>query len=134
MSNAAMPVAPPDEVVFGIGKKLHLELAKHPLHTHAAIMNMLRTMLDHRKVELDNAAQAEQVKLQNEAMAEARKAHAEAQVRRESSIVATIRGAGSPLPVPGHVPEKPRYEPSTEGEPNEQTLEQRANAAGLVLA
>lgn len=123
MSNAAMPVAPPDEVVFGIGKKLHLELAKHPLHTHAAIMNMLRTMLDHRKVELDNAAQAEQVKLQNEAMAEARKAHAEAQVRRESSIVATMK------PVL-----QPHYDKPTEGEPNEQTLEQRANAAGLVLA
>jgi len=89
-STAAQPAAPPSEVIFGIAKKMHLELEKLPLHTHAIVMNMLRGMVEHRKVELDNQVQEAQIKAQEAAMADARKAHAEAQVKREQDIAAQI--------------------------------------------
>jgi hypothetical protein len=79
--------APPTEEVYGQAKRINLELEKHPLHTHAAIINMLRTMVDHRNVELQNQAQLEQIKAQEAAMADARKAHAERQVKEDARIV-----------------------------------------------
>ena len=87
----ATPVAPPTEQIYGIAKKINLELERLPLHTHAGIINMLRTMVDHRNVELQNEMQAAQVKAQEQAMADARKAHAEAQVKRDAAIAETIK-------------------------------------------
>ena len=55
------PATPPTEQIFGIGKKIALELEKLPLHTHAGIVNMLRTMMEHRKIELENEATKAQV-------------------------------------------------------------------------
>jgi hypothetical protein len=83
--------APPTEEVYGQAKRINLELEKHPLHTHAAIINMLRTMVDHRNVELQNQAQLEQIKAQEAAMADARKAHAERQVKEDARIAETIK-------------------------------------------
>jgi len=84
------PAAPPSEVIFGIAKKMHLELEKLPLHTHAIVMNMLRGMVEHRKVELDNQVQEAQIKAQEAAMADARRAHAEAQVKRDEQLAAEM--------------------------------------------
>ena len=78
------PKAPPTEEVYGIAKRMNLDLEKHPLHTHAAIINMLRTMVDHRNVELQNQVQMEQIEANEAAMADARRAHAQAQVEREA--------------------------------------------------
>ena len=89
-SNTAMPVAPPTEQIYGIAKKMTLELEKFPLHTHATIVNMLRMTVEHRKVELDNQVAEAQVKANEAAMADARRAHAEAQVQRDLQIALVI--------------------------------------------
>jgi len=93
--NQQQPEAPPTEVVYGIAKKMTLELEKLPLHTHATIVNMLRMTVEHRKVELDNQVQAEQIKAQEVAMADARKAHAQKQVQYESQLAEQIRKTAS---------------------------------------
>lgn len=90
-SIAAQPQAPPSEVIFGIAKKIHLELEKLPLHTHAIVMNMLRGMVEHRKVELDNQVAEANAKANDEAMSEARRAHAEKQAQYEAQIAAQIK-------------------------------------------
>ncbi|MGA8730302.1 MAG: hypothetical protein WB608_16225 [Terracidiphilus sp.] len=77
------PKAPPTEQVFGIAKKMALELEKLPLHTHAGVINMMRVMVEHRKIELDNEMTEQQNEANRAAMAEARAAHAKAQVLRE---------------------------------------------------
>ena len=74
----------PTQQVFGIAKKMTLELEKYPLHSHAGIVTMMRTMVEHRKIVLENEMQAEQIKANEEAMAAARKAHADAQLVREA--------------------------------------------------
>jgi hypothetical protein len=73
----------PTEQVFGIAKKYTLEMEKHPLQTHAAIVGILRMMVDHRQVTLQNEAQAEEVKAREKAMEDARAAHARAAAQRE---------------------------------------------------
>lgn len=73
------PTAPPTEQIFGMAKKMDLELEKLPLHT----LNMLRTMCEHRKIELDNQANEAQVKAQQAAYDDALRQHAKAQVLRE---------------------------------------------------
>jgi len=92
-STAAQPAAPPSEVIFGIAKKMHLELEKLPLHTHAIVMNMLRGMVEHRKVELDNQVAEANAKANEEAMADARRAHAEKQEQYAAQIAAQIQKA-----------------------------------------
>ncbi|MGA2890328.1 MAG: hypothetical protein ABSE51_19970 [Terracidiphilus sp.] len=84
------PEAPPTEQIFGIAKKIALELEKLPLHTHATVVNMLRMTVEHRKVELDNQVAQAQVEANEAAMAEARKAHAQAQVERNAAIAAQM--------------------------------------------
>lgn len=88
---ATPPVAPPTEQIYGIAKKINLELERLPLHTHAGIVNMLRTMVDHRNVELQNQMQLEQIKANEAAMADARAKHAEAQVKRDAAIASEIK-------------------------------------------
>jgi len=41
---ATTPQAPPTEQVYGIAKRISLDLDKLPLHTHAAIINICNTM------------------------------------------------------------------------------------------
>lgn len=90
MSMTATPQAPPTEQVFGIAKKMTLELEKLPLHTHATIVNMLRMTVEHRKVEMDNQVAETQVRANEAAMTDARRAHAEAQVARDAQIAAQL--------------------------------------------
>lgn len=104
----ATPVAPPTEQIYGIAKKINLELERLPLHTHAGIVNMLRTMVDHRNVELQNQMQLEQIKANEAAMADARAKHAEAQVRREQEIAAQIKAHAPTLQVVTD-PKPPRH-------------------------
>ncbi len=90
MSMTATPQAPPTEQVFGIAKKMMLELEKLPLHTHATIVNILRMTVEHRKVEMDNQVAETQVRANEAAMTDARRAHAEAQVARDAQIAAQL--------------------------------------------
>ena len=87
----ATPQAPPTQDVYGIAKRISLELEHLPLHTHAAIINIVNTMCQHRKVVLDTEMQEKQMAAQAEAMAEAQRAHAEAQVKRDAAIAAQIK-------------------------------------------
>jgi hypothetical protein len=89
----APPQAPPTEQVYGIAKKISLELEHFPLHTHAAIINVVNTMCQHRKLVLETEMQQKQVDAQEAAMADARKAHAEAAVKREDAIAAQIKAS-----------------------------------------
>lgn len=86
----ATPQAPPTENIYGIAKRVSLDLEKLPLHTHAAIINIVNTLCQHRKIELESAAQQAQIDAQEAAMADARKAHAEKQVARDAQIAAQL--------------------------------------------
>ncbi|MGA7885285.1 MAG: hypothetical protein WCA44_06035 [Acidobacteriaceae bacterium] len=96
MSTTATPQAPPTENVYGIAKRISLDLEKLPLHTHAAIINIVNTMCQHRKIVLESEAQQAQIDAQEAAMADARKAHAEKQVARDAQIAAQIAGEAKP--------------------------------------
>lgn len=96
MSTTATPQAPPTENVYGIAKRISLDLEKLPLHTHAAIINIVNTMCQHRKIVLESEAQQAQIDAQEAAMADARKAHAEKQVARDAQIAAQIVGEAKP--------------------------------------
>lgn len=86
-----VPVAPPDEQIFGTAKRMTLELNKLPLHSHAATVAMMQMMVEHRKIELQNQHTLAQQKAQQEAMDEARQRHAQAQVQREADEAARKR-------------------------------------------
>lgn len=94
MSTTATPQAPPTENVYGIAKRISLDLEKLPLHTHAAIINIVNTMCQHRKIVLESEAQQAQIDAQEAAMADARKAHAEKQVARDVAIADQLKTAG----------------------------------------
>lgn len=79
--------APPTENVFGIAKKMALELEKLPLHTHAAIVGLLKMMTEHRQVCLQSEMQAAQKAANDAAMEEARRRHADAQAERDKRVV-----------------------------------------------
>lgn len=96
MSNAAIPQAPPTENIYGMAKRISLDLEKLPLHTHAAVINIVNTMCQHRKLVLETDMQVQQMAAQEAAMADARKAHAEQQVRREAEITRQIADAAQP--------------------------------------
>ena len=94
---------PATQDVYGIAKKISLELEHLPLHTHAAIINMVNTMCQHRKIVLESEMQQKQMEAHEAAMADARRAHAQSQVARE--IAAQIGVAAKPSP---DEPKKPR--------------------------
>jgi hypothetical protein len=75
--------APPTEVLFGFAKKTTLELEKWPLQSQMAVIQMMNTACQHRKLNLEEQLTEEQAKANAGAMDEARKAHAAAQVQRE---------------------------------------------------
>jgi hypothetical protein len=95
MSSTATPQAPPTENIYGIAKRISLDLEKLPLHTHAAIISVINTMCQHRKLVLETEMNAQQFAAQEAAMAEARKAHAEQAARREQQIADTIKAHAS---------------------------------------
>ena len=82
--------APPTEVVYGIAKKMSLDLEKHPLHTHGAVLSMMTTMAKHREATIQTEMQQKQIEAQEVAMADARRAHAEQQAREEARLVAQM--------------------------------------------
>jgi hypothetical protein len=86
-----IPQAPPTQEVYGIAKRISLDLEKLPLHTHAAIINIANTMCQHRKIVLESEAQQRQIDAQEVAMADARRAHAEAQVQRDARAADQLR-------------------------------------------
>ena len=88
-----VPATPPTEQIYGIAKRMNLELEKLPMHTHAGIVTMLRTMVEHRNIELQNEAQIEQIKANDAAMADARAKHAARAVEieaRDAKIAADL--------------------------------------------
>ena len=96
------PQAPPTEQIYGIAKKIALELEKLPLHTHAGIINMVRTMVEHRKIELESKANEAQVEAQKAAYADAVQAHAKAQVQARGRRSREGREAGAARAGPCH--------------------------------
>jgi hypothetical protein len=101
----AIQQAPPTEQVYGIAKKISLELEKNPLHTHGAVISMLTTMAKHREACINIEQHQAQIDAQDAAMADARRAHAEAQVKREQQIAAQIAQQAA---APVDEPKKPR--------------------------
>jgi hypothetical protein len=104
---ATTPQAPPTEQVYGIAKRISLDLDKLPLHTHAAIINICNTMCQHRKIVLESEMQQKQIDAQEAAMAEALKAHAGAQVDFDARIAAQIKRQAAFPSLPG-VPDEPK--------------------------
>ena len=70
--------APAPEVILGIAKKFTLELEKFPLHSHAAIARMVMTMVEHRKIVLEEEVQLSQQAANEAAMADAIDKHGRA--------------------------------------------------------
>jgi hypothetical protein len=104
---ATTPQAPPTEQVYGIAKRISLDLDKLPLHTHAAIINICNTLCQHRKIVLESEMQQKQIDAQEAAMAEALKAHAGAQVDFDARIAAQIKRQAAFPSLPG-VPDEPK--------------------------
>jgi hypothetical protein len=90
MSSTATPHLRPEEV-FGIAKKMYLELEKYNINDHSAIISMEHAMCVHRENRMKMDMQQAQIDAQEAAMDAARKAHAEAQVLREAKIAGEIR-------------------------------------------
>jgi len=103
--------APPTEVVYGIAKKMSLDLEKHPLHTHGAVLSMMTTMAKHREATIQTEMQQKQIEAQEVAMADARRAHAEQQAREEARLVAQmIKDNAAKAPRLSIVLDKPEHE------------------------
>lgn len=90
------PETPPTENIYGIAKRVSLDLEKLPLHTHAAVVVMVKTMMEHRKIVLEAEMNQKQIDAQEAAMADARKAHAQRQVLEEQRIAAQMLAAEEP--------------------------------------
>lgn len=69
------PKTLPPEQLFGIAKKLHLELDKLTIVDHAAIISMLNTMAQHREMSDKFERQQQEQRARDEAMADAKAAH-----------------------------------------------------------
>jgi hypothetical protein len=104
---ATTPQAPPTEQVYGIAKRISLDLDKLPLHTHAAIINICNTLCQHRKIVLESEMQQKQIDAQEAAMAEALKAHAREQMDFDARIAAQIKRQAAFPSLPG-VPDEPK--------------------------
>ena len=104
---ATTPQAPPTEQVYGLAKRISLDLDKLPLHTHAAIINICNTMCQHRKIVLESEMQQKQIDAQEAAMADARKAHADAQVARDAQLAAQIKQQAAQRSQPA-IPDEPK--------------------------
>ena len=71
MTQTQQPEAPPTEVVYGIAKKMSLELDKLALHTHGAVISMMTTMAKHREATLRQEQEAKMQDAQDAAMKDA---------------------------------------------------------------
>jgi hypothetical protein len=99
--STAVPEAPPTEQVYGIAKRISLELEKFPLHTHAAIINIVNTMCQHRKIVLEEPQRQEQERyeaIQRRAQADAFEAAQRAHAERDAKIAEQIKAADEPKP------------------------------------
>ncbi len=78
------------DIVFGTSKKINRELEDLPLQSHAAIINLLTTMMQHRQINEKVIAEQKQAEIQQRQMdmAEAeRKRQADARALKESGLV-----------------------------------------------
>lgn len=75
------------EQCYGIAKKFTLEIEKHALQSQAAVVGMMRIMVDHRQVTLQNQVQVAEMEAREAAMGEARQRHAEAAVQRAADYL-----------------------------------------------
>ena len=89
----------PTEQVYGIAKRISLDLEKYPLHTHASIINIVNTMCQHRKIvmeEPERQRMAEYEEVQRRAQMQAFEAAQAAQVERDARIAEQIKAADEP--------------------------------------
>src|SRR5271166_609867 len=84
------PETPPTQEIYGIAKRISLDLEKLPLHTHAAIVVLVKTLMEHRKIVLESEMNQKQIDAQEAAMADARKAHAQRQAQEDARIAAQM--------------------------------------------
>ena len=80
----------PSNELFGIAKRINSELEALPLHTHAAIVQMVTVGKDHRNLALQRAHQQEQQDQQERIIRikEAEMQHAQAeQTRRDAAAL-----------------------------------------------
>lgn len=75
------PKSIPPENIFGTAKKIHLELDKLNPVDHAAIVNMIGTMLQHREMARKFEQAEAQEKARQDAMEAAERAHAAQQAK-----------------------------------------------------
>ena len=90
MSSIVTPQLQPEQV-FGIAKKMCLELEKLNISEQSAVISMLHTMCVHRENRMKFEMQQAQIDAQEAAMADARRAHAQAQVQREAKMAGEIK-------------------------------------------
>ena len=103
------PETPPTENIFGIAKRICLDLEKLPFHSQVTVVGMVRAATEHRKAALEIQLSEEQMKANEAAMAEARQRHAEAQIRREEEAKqAAERVADQIRTTAADEPKKPR--------------------------
>jgi hypothetical protein len=55
--------------MFGIGKRINAELEQFPMHTHSAIVEMVRVGMQHRNLAMQAAAQEAQKEMQEKQLA-----------------------------------------------------------------
>jgi len=55
--------------IFGIAKKFNAEIEQFPMHTHSAIVEMVRVGMQHRNLSMQAAAQEAQKEMQEKQLA-----------------------------------------------------------------
>lgn len=70
------PKSIPSEQVFGTAKRIHLDLEKLAIVDHAAVINLLNTMAQHREMARKFDVQQAEEKARQDAMDAAQQAHA----------------------------------------------------------
>jgi hypothetical protein len=91
-----MPETPPSEQMYGIAKRITLDLEKFPLHTHAAICRIVMTMVEHRKIVLEAEMEANQAAAQKAAMQDAINAHAKRIAEGQAAEAARMLAQAKP--------------------------------------
>lgn len=81
-----MTETPRTEDLFGIAKKMVLELEKLPLHSHGVILAFMQAAGRHREETIKAEAQAKAQKANDDAMAEAMAAHAKRAAAEQAKL------------------------------------------------
>jgi len=78
-----MSETPDSSTLFGVAKKLTKELEELPLHTHAAVISLMNSALQHRQIALQADMQQKQADAQREVYEQAERR----QALKESGLV-----------------------------------------------